>query len=92
MSLAELDRFMRAKTKQDQRKASFDYILADLIGRSIARAYNSSNKMPTLAEAYPGLFSKEEEQKIIQERKDELSALRFRQFASQFNKKLKRGD
>ena len=72
-------------------KALSDYTLADLIGRSVARLYKSTNKMPTLAEAYPHLFNKAEEEEVIQKKKDELSALRFRQFAQSYNKKLKEG-
>jgi hypothetical protein len=79
---------MESAKRREQRKASFDYILADLIGRSVARVHNSSNKMPTLAEAYPTLFDKEAEEEEIQKKKDELSALRFRQFAQSYNKKL----
>ena len=89
MSFAELNRAIAAKKRIEQRKASFDYVLADLIGRSIARVYNSSNTMPSLSEAYPTLFDKEAEEEEIQRRKDELSALRFKQFALSFNKKFK---
>lgn len=88
MTFAEINRAMESAKRREQRKASFDYILADLIGRSVARVHNSSNKMPTLAEAYPTLFDKEAEEEEIQKKKDELSALRFRQFAQSYNKKL----
>lgn len=92
MTIAELIRLIESKKRIEkqkaQEKASFDYILADLIGRSISRIYNSSNKVPEISEVYPSLFdSKEiEEQKSI--KKDELSALRFKQFADSFNKRF----
>lgn len=92
MTIAELIRLIESKKRVEkqkaQEKASFDFILADLIGRSISRIYNSSNKMPEISEVYPSLFdSKEiEEQKSI--KKDELSALRFKQFADSFNKRF----
>lgn len=93
MTFAELNRVfeskMRIKKIQEQEQASFDYILADLIGRSISRIYSSSNKMPSLSEAYPSLFSKEEEDNKIQEKKDELSALRFKLFAQSYNSRFK---
>lgn len=93
MTYAELERYAASKKRvkeiQDRERASFDYILADLIGRSVARIYNSSNKMPAISEAYPGLFSVEVEQEAIQKRKDELSALRFIQFAKSFNDNFK---
>jgi hypothetical protein len=91
MSFAEIDRYIesqkRIKERADKEKASFDYILADLIGRSIARVYNSSNKMPTIAEAYPSIFTAEEVEEKQQEKKQELSVLRFKQFAQLHNTK-----
>lgn len=74
---------------EDRKRASFDYLLADLIGRSISRLYSSSGKMPSLSEAYPSLFNKEEEAEVIQNKKKELSALRFKQFANSYNKRFK---
>lgn len=89
MTLAELNRAVeskkRVKMREAQEKASYDYILADLIGRSIGRLYNNSNKMPSISEVYPSLFDAVAEQEKIQEKKDELSALRFKQFAQSFN-------
>lgn len=91
MTLAEVNRAANSKIRmtkiEDEKKASFDYILADLIGRSVSRIYNSSNKMPTMSEAYPSLFTKEKEEEAIQQKKLELSALRFKQFANFHNKK-----
>ena len=93
MTLAEINRAIDAKRKREkedlQTKASFEYVLADLIGRSIARIPSSSAKMPTLADAYPSLFDKEEVDERIQEKKDELAALRIKQFAQSFNKRFK---
>lgn len=87
MTFAEVERAIASKRRQEQRRASFDYILADLIGRSVARVHNSSNTMPTLAEAYPTLFDKQAEEEEIQAQKDKLSVLRFKQFAQSYNKK-----
>lgn len=93
MTFAELDRLLQSKRRmleaEEKKKAIYDYTLADLIGRSVARIYNSANKMPTLSEAYPALFDKAAEEEIIQKKKDELSALRFKQFAQSYNNKLK---
>lgn len=93
MTIAEVNRAINSRVRlieiEDRKKASFDYILADLIGRSIARIYNSSNKMPTLSEAYPSLFNKEDEEEKIQENKIKLSALRFKKFASSYNARFK---
>ncbi len=93
MTFAELARAIESKhrvaKREAQEKASYDYILADLIGRSISRLYGSTNKMPDIAEAYPTLFSKEEIQEKKKQKQAELSALRFKQFAQSYNKKFK---
>ena len=95
MTLLELERaFASAKRLQEieaRKKANFDYRLADLIGRSIARVYNSVNKMPDISEANPGIFSAEEVEEKKLEKKQELSALRFKQFADAFNKRFAEG-
>ena len=93
MTIAELARAIESKKRQHinqlKEKASFDYVMADLIGKSISRIYSSSSKMPSIAEAYPTLFSQEQENQIKQEQQDTLSALRFKQFAASFNKRFK---
>lgn len=64
--------------------------MADLIGFSIGRVYNSKNVMPEIETVYPELFVEElvKAKQAAEERKNELSALRFRQFAESFNKKF----
>lgn len=75
-----------------QERASFDYILADLMGRSFARTQHSANRMPTIQEAYPSLFSEDNIPEQIKEKqaekKAELSALRFKLFVDAYNKKF----
>lgn len=92
MTLAEFDRYISSRRRVQEReakeKASFDYILGDLIGRSIARVYNSSNTYPAIYDAYPAFFEKETIEEAQQERQDELSAQRFMAFAESFNKKF----
>lgn len=93
MTIAELIRAVESKKRvqleQAREKARFDYVLADLVGRSVGRLYSSVNNYPSIANAYPSLFTTEEvEQEMIQ-KKDELSALRFKQFAQLYNKNLK---
>lgn len=91
-TLAELTRLIDSKKRiykrEAQDKAHFDYILADLIGRSIARIHSSSNKLPNIAEVYPALFDAQEVAEKRQEKKDELSVLRFKQFAQSYNKQF----
>lgn len=91
MTIAELNRAIeskkRIKSLEDKEKALSDYILADLIGKSISRIYSSSARYPDISEVYPTLFDSEEIQEQKQKQKDELSALRFRQFAQAHNSK-----
>lgn len=95
MTFAELERAMKSKKRvmklEAQERASFDYILADLVGRSIARVYSSANTYPEISAVYPALFDNEEIQEKKAEKKLELSALRFKQFAESYNKKFKEG-
>lgn len=92
MTLAEINRALNSKRRQleveERRKATFDYILADLVGRSIGRIYSSSAKMPELAAIYPTLFDSEEIKAQKQAKQAELSAIRFKQFADTYNKKF----
>jgi hypothetical protein len=89
-TIGELERLFSSKRRMEkqraQERATFDYNLADLIGRSVARVYNSSNHMPEISEVYPTLFDSEQIQRSKQEKKAELSALRFKQFAESFNR------
>ena len=85
MTLAEAIRAVESRKRvlkaEAQEKASFDYILADLIGRSISRIHSAANKMPPLYTMYPSLFDAEILEEQQQQKKDELSAMRFKQFA-----------
>lgn len=95
MSFAELDRALASKKRvlkiQAQERASLDYILADLVGRSIGRLYSSSAKMPEISAVYPALFDDEEIKARKREKQLELSALRFKQFANSYNKRFMEG-
>lgn len=92
MTLAEVERAVESKKRvqkmEAREKANFDYILADLIGRSISRIYSSSAEMPNIADIYPSIFDKEEVEEAIQEKKNELFAARLKQFAQSHNKKI----
>lgn len=95
MTIAELLRAVASKKRlfkaEEQKKATYDYILADLIGKSVSRVYNSANTMPEIQEVYPKLFNSKEIEEKKAEYKAELSAARFRQFAQLHNKKYTEG-
>lgn len=92
-TLAEVIRAIESKKRQQkadaQEKAAFDYLLADLIGRSVSRIYSSSAHFPQLNEVYPSLFDTEEIKVQQAEKQAELTAVRFRAFAQAYNKKYK---
>lgn len=91
MSIAELMRAISSYNRRykaaERQQAAFDYILADAVGKSVSRIYSSSATMPKIYELYPSLFASDEIQAQEQARKDELSVLRFKQFAQAHNKK-----
>ena len=95
MTLAEAIRAIESMKRKEkwkaQERASMDYVLADLVGRSISRIYSSTNHMPQLYEVYPSLFDSEEMEEKQQEQKDKLSILRFKQFAAAHNAKIDKG-
>lgn len=81
----------RVEKAKAQEQASMDYILADLIGRSVGRIYNSTTKLPELHQAYPSLFDNQEMEEAKAVKKAEISALRFKLFADNHNKKFNGG-
>ena len=95
MTFAEISRAIasrnRIKRAEMQERASYDYVLAQLIGKSMERLYSSTAKFPGIGEVYPTLFNNEEIQQQKQEQKDNLSALRFKQFAHSYNKRFNGG-
>ena len=95
MSISELTRqvesYKRVEKKRLQEKATYDYIQANLIGLYIGRVYSSSINIPSLEEAYKELFDDDEIQEQKKKHLEELSIIRFKQFAQQFNNNFKGG-
>lgn len=93
MTLAEIERYIASRNRvrkiEAQEKASYDYLLAELIGRSIARLYSSSATYPTISEVYPTIFDAKEMEEKKKEKQMEASAIRFKQFAQSYNKRFK---
>lgn len=92
MTLAELTRVIDSKKRiikqQAQEKATYDYILGELIGRSIARIYSDKANYPEIYDAYPSLFDKETMEEAKKQEQMKLSAERMKQFAESFNKRF----
>ena len=94
MTISEITRMAKSKQRTtitaSKERAMFDYLLADLIGKSVSRIYSNSSRMPELYEVYPSLFEQEDIEEKKQEQRDNLSALRFKQFAQSYNKRFKK--
>lgn len=94
MTLAELDRYVESQKRLEkyraQERATYDYILATTIGLAVGRSFSDGNdSFPEIHEIYPSLFDGKEREEEKQERKNELSALRFKQFADSYNNRYK---
>lgn len=85
MTIAEINRWLQARFKEKKReereRAAFDYVLASLVVRGF-----SKSGMPGIHEAYPTIFNEMNER--VQAQRDELSAIRFKQFAQSHNKRI----
>lgn len=94
MTFTELENYFESRRRvmkqEAQERATYDYILGDLIGRSIARIYNANNEYPKVYEAYPSIFNKEEMEQAEFNRRMELSALKLQEFTKSFNKRFKK--
>lgn len=95
MTFSEIERAVSSKRRvldvQAREKAYYDYTLANLITKGVARVLGDKSSYPTIEEAYPGLFEEVAAQKQaeVEEQKIILSALRFKQFAQSYNKSFK---
>lgn len=95
MTFAEIHRAVDSKVRvrklEARDKATYDYILAQLITKGVSRVLGDKSNYPTLEEAYPGVFDEviAERKAKAEEQKMNLSALRFKQFAQSYNDKFK---
>ena len=83
---------IRVRKTEAQERASYDYILANLIVKGVGLTLGASGTFPSIEEAYPGVFDDmvEKRNKQLQEQRMNLSAARFKQFAQSYNDKFKR--
>ncbi len=94
MTLREIENCINSKQRvrrmENQERATYEYIQATLIIKGVGIALGSKEEFPTVEQAYPGVFEDlvEKKQDELQQKKDELSALRFRQFAQSYNNKF----
>lgn len=85
-----LESYGRVQKMRAREKASYDYALAQAIGRACGMAFGTIKEpFPDISGIYPTLFDSEEIKQRKQEKQAELSALRFKQFAESFNQRFK---
>lgn len=87
-----IESFNRRARIEAQERASYDYIQANLIIKGVGIVLSGKGSMPSVQEAYPNVFddlikAQEEE---LQAKRNELSTLRFKQFAQSYNKRFKK--
>lgn len=85
---ATIDSFNRRKQEKEKERASFDYILANLIGISVARVYSEKQEFPTIGTIYPGLF--EDEERRAEEREAERIKAMLLKYAENHNRQFNR--
>lgn len=90
MTIAEIKRteesYKRRRKIELQEKASFDYTLAQLIAINVSKVLNSDSvTVPELQAVYPALFDTKEMEEDKQKKLDEISMIRFKQFALAHN-------
>ena len=95
MTIGEISRAIescnRNRRLEAQERASYDYILAALVVKGVSIALGDKSAYPTIQQAYPGMFDDviAEQEEALQNKKTELSVLRFKQFAQSYNSNLK---
>lgn len=95
MTVAEVMRYTEGAVWRMKQKAQFDYVLADLIGVSVARIISKDAKYPPIEEVYPMLFEIDKDEALkdaVHQKQVEASANRFLQFAMKHNAKMRQGD
>ena len=90
MTIAEIKRTEESSKRRRkielQEKASFDYTLAQLIAINVSKVLNSDSvTVPELQAVYPALFDAKEMEEDKQKKLDEISMIRFKQFALAHN-------
>ena len=95
MTFAEIERAIKSANRvrklQAQEKATYDYILANLITKVVSKVLGDKSSYPSIEEAYPGVFDDiiAEKKAKAEEHRMNLSALRFKQFAQSYNSNFK---
>ena len=93
--MAEVNRAVKSKLRVKQmeakERATFDYILGNLIGASVACVLDSNSEYPPIEQVYGSLFNEEVEVKkeAKLDKQTQLFIARLKEFSNHHNKKLK---
>ena len=88
MTVAEIQRYMEGAKHQMKLKAQMDYMLANLIGISVARVVSKDATYPPIEKVYPSLFEAPSQEELEQEEEQKQitnSTNRFMEFAMKHN-------
>lgn len=92
MTIAELERWQEGALSRMKTQAQFDYMLANLIGISVARIYKNNLQYPTIEKVYPELFKEEKDNEPSEQEIAQNNINRFLNFAIEHNKRMTKGD
>ena len=91
MTVAEIQRYMEGGIYQMKYRAQMDYMLANLIGISVARVVSKDATYPPIEKVYPTLFEAPSQEEVQQKEEEKLvtnSTNRFLEFAMKHNKQF----
>lgn len=91
MTVGEIERYAEGAVWRMKSRAQFDYMLADLIGISMARILGDGVKYPKIEEVYPSLFNDDIKAEDDVEDRTEASVNNFMEFALQLNARKREG-
>lgn len=91
MTVGEIERYSEGAVWRMKSEAQFNYILADLIGISVARLMSKEVKYPDIKEVYPSLFNNDIKVEDEVEDRTEASVNNFMEFALKLNAKKREG-
>lgn len=93
MCPSEVVRYSEGVLWRKKEQAQFDYILADLIGASMARVLSKDVRFPAIEDVYPHLFKQEDTVDDDTEEETRMinSQNRFLEFALKHNAKMTKG-
>lgn len=85
----QIESYNRTYIARQKEKATYDYIHASLIVKGVSITLGAKDSYPQIQEVYSSLFNDDTYTNVIEEKRNELTVLRFKQFAQSYNKAYK---